>query len=76
MAQTPRGCRPTLEASALFPLYRTPAGETNPIYFPVLPQPPLWTLAVAQPLSAIINSTNATTITAPHRTYTMNQRMR
>lgn len=76
MALEPGGCRPTPEGSALFPLYRTPAGETNPIYFAVLPQPPLWTLAVAQPRSAIINSTNATTITAPRRTYTVNHRTR
>lgn len=75
MAQKPRGCRPTLGASALFPLHGTPAGETNSIYFPVLPQLPLWTLAAAQPFSAIINSTNATTITGLHRAYAMNERM-
>lgn len=68
MALKPRGCRPTLGASALFPLRGTPAGETNPIYLPLLPQPPLWTLAEAQPFSAIINGINATTITVPRRT--------
>lgn len=74
MALKPRGCRPTLEASALFPLHGDPAGETNSIYFPALPQPPLWTLAVAQPLCAIINSSDATAITVPYRAYSQNQR--
>ncbi|PWA30500.1 hypothetical protein CCH79_00015297 [Gambusia affinis] len=43
--------------------------KETPFTFPMQSQSPLWTLAVAQLLSAIINSTKATTITALHHAY-------